>query len=148
MEFLSKKMLFNCLGLLFSPCLYSSESSLTQLAHQAHQAHQSNNQTEYFVIMQQLRHNPAAKKSLHKVADAQTAKQIESAIALGLLNNDDQSYDKHECFYGATRHLKQFAGKTGHFNPQYPISTEILFRVYTICQHQEIDKLKLGKSSK
>ena len=148
MKFLSKKILFSCLGLLFSPCLYSSDSSFAQLAQQAHQAHESGNQTEYLVIMQQLRKNSAAKKPLYKITDAQTAKQIESAIALGLLNNDNRPYDKHECFFGATRHLKQFAGKAGHFNPQYPISTELLFRVYTVCQHQEIDKLTLGKSSK
>lgn len=148
MKFLFKKMLFSCLGLFFSPCLYSSDSSLAQLAQQAHQAHQRDNQKEYFTIMQQLQQNPAAKKPLHKITDAQTAKQIESAIALGLSNHDNRSYDKHECFYGATRHLKQFAGNSTYFNPQYPVSAELLLRVYTICQDQEIDKLTLGKSNK
>ena len=148
MKIASKEILLSCISLFFAPSLYSSDSSLAQLAQQAHRAHQADNQTEYSIIMQQLRENSAAKKPLHKVADAQTAQQIESAIALGLVNDDNQSYDKHECFFGATRHLKQFAHKSGHFNPQYPISTELLFQVYTICQKQEIDKLELGKSSK
>lgn len=148
MNFLSKKILFCFFSILFSSCVYSSESSLAELAQQAHQAYRNNNQAEYVAAIQQLQQNPAAKKPLYKVADAQTAQQIELAIALGLSDHDNQPYDKQECFFGATRHLKQFAGNSGYFNPQYSVSTKLLFQVYAICQHQEIDALKLGKSRK
>ncbi|AXK61001.1 hypothetical protein [Candidatus Chromulinivorax destructor] len=149
MKLPSKNIILAGFTLLLSTAIQSCDNHipLAQLAQQAHDSHAANDYAQYAKTMHQIRQHNKAKKPFHKITDAQTEQLIESAIALGLSHHDNKPYDKTECFYGATRSLKSF-GKQPRFQRYYPVSPDLLFQVYDICQHQEIDKLILGKSQK
>lgn len=149
MKLSSKNIILSAIGLFIGTAIYSCDNHipLGQLAQQAHDSHAANDHAQYVKTMHQIKQHNNAKKPFHKISDAQTEQLIESAIALGLSHHDNKPYDKIECFYGATRSLKSF-GKQPRFQRHYRISTDLLLQVYDICQHQEIDKLKLGKSQK